>query len=80
MPTQAVEAVFEDGAFKPLKPLKSALSEGQHVRLLVEELDTEQSVLDLALHVYDGLEPEEIDQVEAMALDRSKFFTEREDS
>lgn len=80
MPTQAVEAVFEDGAFKPLKPLKSAIAEGQHVRLLVEELDTEASVLDLALHVYDGLEPEEIDEVEAIALDRSQFFAEREDS
>jgi len=80
MPKQAVEAVFEDGAFKPLKPLKPALAEGQHVRLLVEELNAEESLLDLATHVYEGLAPEQIDEIETIALDRSNFLTEREKS
>ncbi len=78
MPKQAVEAVFEDGAFKPLKPLKPAFAEGQHVRLLVEELNAEESLLDLATHVYEGLAPEQIDEIETIALDRSNFLTERE--
>ena len=80
MPKQAVEAVFEDGTFKPIKPLKPDFAEGQHVRLLIEELDTEASLLDLATQVYDGLAPEQIDEIEAIALDRSHFFTEREES
>jgi len=78
MAKQAVEAIFEAGAFKPLKPLDSALAEGQHVRLLIENTDTGPSVLDLACHVYDGLEQKEIDEIEAIALKRSPFFTGRD--
>ncbi len=35
-------------------------------------------ILNLAAQVYEGLSPEDIDEIERLALDRSHFFVERE--
>jgi hypothetical protein len=35
--------------------------------------------LSLLTQVYEGLSPEEIDEIEQIALDRSRFFTDREE-
>ncbi len=65
-----VDAIFEGGVFKPLQ--RPEISEGEHVRLTVEtvaRVDTEDP-LELAARVYRGLRPEEIEEIEAITLDR----------
>jgi predicted DNA-binding antitoxin AbrB/MazE fold protein len=70
-----LKAVFEDGVFKPVE--RPGIPEGERVQITVETLmgpGTEDS-LELAANVYRGLRPEEIDEIERIALDRSHFFT-----
>lgn len=62
-----VEAIFEDGVFKPVE--RPEIPEGEHVQLTVE---TSAPVgrgdpLVLAGRVYHGLRPEEIDEIERIA-------------
>ncbi|MFB3132625.1 MAG: antitoxin family protein [Rhodothermales bacterium] len=77
MKTQKVDAIFEDGSFKPLMPLDPVPKEGQHVRIVIEPLDGAEQLLDLTTQVYEGLSDEEIDEIEEIALDRSTFFVDR---
>ena len=74
---QIVEAVYVDGVFKPVKPLN--ISEGQHVRLEIDEPTEEnpEDLLELAAQVYDGLTDDEIDKIEKTATQRLDFFGER---
>ena len=77
MPRETLEAVYENGVFKPLKPLK--MTEGRQVRLIVEETPgmRPEDILDLAAQVYQGLSQEEIAEIEKIALDRRSFFGDR---
>jgi predicted DNA-binding antitoxin AbrB/MazE fold protein len=70
-----VEAIFEDGVFKPVQ--RPEIPEGEHVQLTVESVGQPavEDPLELASRVYRGLRPEEIDEIERLALDRSQFFT-----
>ena len=70
-----VEAIFEDGVFKPVERLE--IPEGEHVQLTVETTarPEQEDPLELAARVYQGLRPEEVDEIERIALDRSQFFT-----
>ena len=77
--TQVLDAIFEKGAFRPLKSPSPVIMEGQKVRLVVEA-DAPNDMLALAAQVYAGLTEQEIDEVERIALDRSAFFTPRESS
>ena len=77
MKTQKVDAVFENGSFKPLVPLDPIPAEGQRVRIVVEPVESPERVLDLATQVYEGLSEAQIDDIEEIALDRSNFFTGR---
>jgi predicted DNA-binding antitoxin AbrB/MazE fold protein len=75
---ETVEAVYEKGVFKPLQD--AALSEGEKVTLLISPAShrrTPAEILKLAHSVYQGLSEAEIAEVEAIAFDRSRFFTER---
>ena len=72
--TQICEAVYENGIFRPVAPVAPELTEGQHVRLVVET-DTPEDILRLAAEVYAGLSEQEVDRIEQVALDRSAFFT-----
>ena len=75
---QTMDAVFENGAFKPLGPAKLTLSPGQRVRLIVETpIENDENVLKLASQVYEGLSDEEIDEIEHIVLDRSSFFGDK---
>ena len=74
---QTIDAIFEDGAFKPVDPIDLAVPEGQRVHLTVETPELSQAVLELATHVYEGLSDAEIDAIEEIALDRSLFFKNR---
>jgi predicted DNA-binding antitoxin AbrB/MazE fold protein len=70
-----VDAVFEDGVFKPVQ--RPEIPEREHVQLTVETVGapSAKDPLELAAHVYQGLRPEDIDEIERIALDRSRFFT-----
>ena len=72
--TKTIEAIYENGLLRPLQKLN--LDEGQTVQLTLRSQPqlSPQDILDLAAGVYQDLSPEEIDEVEAIALDRSTFF------
>lgn len=67
--TQNIEAVYEGGAFRPLQPEKVIAHEGERVKLVIESKPLPK-VLELAMHMYDGLSEEEIDEIEKVILDR----------
>lgn len=73
---QVVEAVYENGVFRPLKALE--LSEGQEVQLIIclkNKIDPNQ-MLRLAAEVYQGFSDEQIRDIEKIAIDRQSFFGE----
>lgn len=72
--TQVLEAIFENGVFRPLKPPE--LAEGQRVSLIVEagEPLSPDQMLELAGKVFEGLNDEQIREIERIALDRQDFF------
>ena len=72
---QTMEAVYENGVFKPLKTPK--LPEGQHVRIEIEA-PVEESVddlLELAARVYEGLSEDDIVGMEKIVHDRRGFLS-----
>ena len=77
MPKETLEAIYENGVFRPLKLPK--ITEGQQVRLIVEETSRmrTEDILNLAAQVYQGLSEEEIAEIEKIALDRRNFFGDR---
>ena len=72
-----IDAVFDNGMFRPLDPVRVPVREGDQVRLHIEE-STGITSLDLALRVYDGLTPDEIAEIEQVSLQRINFFGVRE--
>jgi predicted DNA-binding antitoxin AbrB/MazE fold protein len=76
---QSLDAVYEHGVFRVLDPQELAIPEGQRVRLVVEPAAklSPDEMLELAFEVYDGLSPEEIQEIERIALDRSNFFGDK---
>ena len=70
---QAIDAIYENGAFKPFHPDQIHLPNGRRVTLLVDDNPLPEP-LRLALGVYEGLSETEIDQVECIALYRKHFF------
>ncbi|OGF56727.1 MAG: hypothetical protein A2Z21_07775 [Candidatus Fraserbacteria bacterium RBG_16_55_9] len=72
--TQTIEAIYEDGVLKPLIPLQ--LPEHQRVTLAIQAIQTlrPDEILEMAHQVYEGLSDEEIDEIEAIALDRRNFM------
>ncbi len=72
-----VDAIYEDGAFRPLKSDSIALEEGARVRLTVEPVlpDAGANVLNLAANVYADLSDEDVAEIERIATDRSNFFS-----
>jgi len=77
MPKETLEAIYENAVFRPLKLPK--ITEGQQVRLIVEETSRmrTEDILNLAAQVYQGLSEEEIAEIEKIALDRRNFFGDR---
>lgn len=65
------DAVYEKGVFRPVQG-SPHLTEGQRVHLIVEP--TEQTILDLAAGVYQGLTGDQVDEIERIALERKPFF------
>ena len=73
---RAIGAIYENGAFRPLQPEAIGMPEGQRVRITIDD-QAEPEALRLAVHVYDGLSSEDIEEIEEIALDRSNFFGTR---
>lgn len=69
----AIDAIYENGTFRPIQRELLKLSDGQQVRITVED-ESEPDVLRLAARVYEGLSSEEIDEIERIALNRGDFF------
>lgn len=78
MDKQVIEAVFHDGAFRPIEPVDFPISEGQRVRLSIEPEGPAKTPLDLLTGMYEGLSEREIDEIEKIILDRRPFFGARE--
>jgi predicted DNA-binding antitoxin AbrB/MazE fold protein len=72
-----LDAIYENGAFHPVGGTAVTLTNGAMVRLTVEPIaqGTEEDVLELASKVYAGLSKDTIDEIEAIATDRSQFFS-----
>lgn len=76
--TQTIEAVYQNGMFRPISAISPELADGETVSLTVTERRlSPDEMLALAGEVYDGLSDEEINDIEQIALDRSRFFDER---
>jgi predicted DNA-binding antitoxin AbrB/MazE fold protein len=74
MTTEAIDAIFEHGTFRLVRPPTIPLREGQRVRLVVETEASPDAILALAANVYAGLSPQDILDVEQIALQRQDFF------
>ena len=76
--THTIEAVYQNGMFKPLKSIPDSFFEGEEV--LIDVISREENgnpIMKLAENFYDGLSEDEIDEIEKIALDRSNFFADR---
>ena len=75
--TKHVDAVYENGAFRPVGDTEISLSDGDRVRLTVEPIlpNTGLDVLKLAAKVYAGLSGGDVAEIERIALDRTNFFS-----
>lgn len=76
MTVETIDAVFEHGSFRVLRPPRIPLRDGQRVRLVIdtEEPPSPDRILALAAGVYEGLSPQEVKEVEQIALQRQDFF------
>lgn len=76
--TQTIEAVYQNGIFKPLNPLSKEISEGETVEIIIKDKRlSPEEMLELASRVYERLSEEEIEEIEKIALDRANFFGDR---
>ncbi len=76
--TQTIEAIYQNGMFKPLNPVSEEIIEGKKVQITIEDKQlSPEEMLELASQVYEGLSEEDIDEIEKIALDRSNFFGDR---
>ena len=75
--TKEVDAIYKNGAFRPLGDAEIPLADGTRVRLSVEAVEpaTVENVLELAAKVYAGLSDEDVAEIEQIAMDRSHFFS-----
>ncbi len=74
---QMIEAIYQNGMFKPIKPISDKFEEGAKVKLTVEPEEETNPIMRLAENFYEGLSEDDIDEIEKVALDRSNFFGER---
>ena len=75
----AIDAIYENGVFRPVQDQTLGISEGQRVRLTIAD-EMVPDALQLATSVYEGLAENDIDEIEQIALDRKSFFGRRSSS
>jgi len=68
-----VEAIYEDGVFRPV--YRPDLAEGERVRLVFERaaVPSPDQVLELAAAVYEGVNPQDLADLEDMSRRRDLF-------
>lgn len=71
--TRSLDAIYENGIFRPLSAQSIGIADGQRVRISVDD-QSEPESLQLLARVYEGLSSAEIDEVERIGRDRSNFF------
>ncbi|MBI5632223.1 MAG: antitoxin family protein [Nitrospirae bacterium] len=72
---QTVEAIYEEGVLKPTSPL--IFAEHKKLKLIIQdEEDKPADILLLAENVYSGLSPNDVEELELLSLDRSRFSRE----
>jgi predicted DNA-binding antitoxin AbrB/MazE fold protein len=69
-----IEAIYEDGAFRPVHRVSLAITEGQRVRIIIDD-EGEPEALRLVASVYNGPAGADIDDSERIALARGSFFS-----
>ena len=70
--SRTIEAIFEKGVLRPVSPLN--IPEHKKITLIIEdELGEPADILSLSSLVYSGLSPQDIKEIEKLALDRSRF-------
>ena len=74
-----IDAIYENGMFRPVDRGVFAIAEGQRVRITVDD-EGDPEALRLAMSVYDGLSDNGIDEIKTIALDRGSFFGPRSDN
>ncbi len=75
--TQTIEAIYQNGMFKPLTSISQEITEGEKVKLAIDdERLTPEEMLELAGQFYERLSDEDVEEIERIALDRSNFFGE----
>ncbi len=75
---QTIEAIYQNGLFKPLNPILEKISEGETVEIIIKDKRlSPDEMLELAGKVYEGLSEEDINEIERIALDCSNFFGDR---
>ena len=63
--TQTIEAIYQNGMFKPLKPISKEISEGETVEIIIKDKRlSPDEMLELAGKIYEGLSNEDIEEVE----------------
>ena len=76
--SQTIEAIYQNGMFKPLNQISEEIAEGETVEITINEKRlSPEEMLKLASQVYEGLSDEDIAEIERIALDRSNFFGDR---
>ncbi len=76
---QTIIAVYQNGTFRPLASVPEEIMEGQTVRLtLSDKEESAAEIMRLAQDFYEGLSEEDINEIEAVALDRSNFSGDKE--
>jgi predicted DNA-binding antitoxin AbrB/MazE fold protein len=68
-----VQAIYENGTFRPLHPGSVNVPNGQLVWITIEN-ESNLEPLNLAAHVYEGLSNYDIDDIERIALNRRNFI------
>ena len=73
--TKIITAIFQKGTLIPIHSLEGLLKDGQEVRVVIETDDDGADILALATSVYKGLHEDQIEEIEAIAFDRTHFFS-----
>lgn len=79
MTTKTLDAVYEDGVFRPTNVERFDLTEGQKVRIVVEPVEQADILLDMAADVFAELSEQELAEIEHILHRRDDFFGEAHD-
>lgn len=71
-----LDAIYEDGVFRPVVPPTTIIADGQKVRITVDN-EGLPPALQLLRSIYDGLSEAEIDEIEQITLQRGNRLAPR---